>query len=138
MSNEKCLIQNQDRKMVCIRCARQDLDCRYAHPSTSVYPTKNLAYGYGTNTSYQHPYASDYTNKADIFTFYGGEPYEHCGDGRCICRAAGPILEHSMESYISGIIDENHVREKGDVWMIVNLTDEQFRETGPSEYMRGQ
>jgi hypothetical protein len=33
-----------------------------------------------------------------------------------------------MESCISGIINENYVQEKEDVWMMVNLTDEHFRE----------
>jgi hypothetical protein len=129
MSYERGLIQNQDRKMECITCTWRDLDCRFAPPWTRLYPMKSLACGdYGTNISHQYPYAPHYVNEADVFTFYGGGRCKHCSDGRCICRATVPIHEHTMESCISGIINDDYIQEKEDVWMMVNLTDERLRE----------
>jgi hypothetical protein len=130
--DERPLIQNQDRKMECVTCTRRDLDCQYAPPWTSFYPRKSPAYGDGgTDISHLYTYAPHYVSEADVFTSHGGEPYEHFCDGRCVCRGAVPIFECTVESYITGIINENHVREKEDAWMIVNLTDEQFREARP-------
>lgn len=113
LSNGKHLVQYQDREMECVRCARQDFDYRYAPLWTSAHPMKSLTYGEdGTNISYQYSCHPHYTNEVGHSACYSGGPYEYCGDRRCRCRAAVPILEQTMESYISSIINGSHVREK--------------------------